>query len=387
MKTTKERRKYLSQEDVPAYSIEDALQIPRAIFDNFGKQSPPPLKVAGVLGVAPASTKFRMLCCASIAYGFTSGGYNAASIGIEPLAKRVLAPTLEGDDQAALRQAFLKPRINRGFVERYNNSPLPKEGIGVNVLIELGVPRERATSILQSIIASAEKLGMVQDIKGKKYLYVDASTEINITETGDSSVDVTNDARPQPRSLLPLISSTTPLGNGHPIPAAQTFVAKENGENRRVFITHGKNKAFVEPIKKLLTFGEHEAVVAVEKQTVSEPVPEKVMNDMRSCGAAIIHVEGEMKLVDATATEHVMLNPNVLIEIGAAMALFGSRFILLVKEGVKLPSNLSGLYCVRYAGETLDGDVTIRLLEAINELKKRPLVNQNSNEPIKTVQN
>ena len=57
------------------------------------------------------------------------------------------------------------------------------------------------------------------------------------------------------------------------------------------------------------------------------------MADMRSCGAAIIHVAAEMKLIDSGANEHVVLNPNVLIEIGAAMALFGKRFILLVRDG------------------------------------------------------
>jgi hypothetical protein len=31
-------------------------------------------------------------------------------------------------------------------------------------------------------------------------------------------------------------------------------------------------------------------VVSVEKETVAKPVPDKVMDDMRSCGAAIIHV-------------------------------------------------------------------------------------------------
>ena len=144
-------------------------------------------------------------------------------------------------------------------------------------------------------------------------------------------------------------------------------------KTRRVFVTHGKNKQFVDPIKRLLSFGELEAVVSVEKQSVSQPVPDKVMNDMRSCGAAIIHVEDERKLMDSEANERIVLNPNVLIEIGAAMALYGKRFILLVKSGVKLPSNLQGLFEVRYEGDTLDGTATIKLMEAINELKKLTL--------------
>ena len=39
-------------------------------------------------------------------------------------------------------------------------------------------------------------------------------------------------------------------------------------------------------------------------------------------------------------------------------------------HGTTLPSNLQGLFEVRYKGDTLDGDATIRLMEAINELKK-----------------
>jgi len=94
-----------------------------------------------------------MLCGSSIAYGFTSGGYNAANITIEPLAKRILAPTEEGDDLLAKREAFLRPRVISEFVERYNNSPLPKEDIGVNVLVEFGVPRDRALSPRQRLIS------------------------------------------------------------------------------------------------------------------------------------------------------------------------------------------------------------------------------------------
>ncbi len=111
-----------------------------------------------------------------------------------------------------------------------------------------------------------------------------------------------------------------------------------------MFITHGKNRELIEILKNLLNFGEMIPVVSVEKESVSLPVPDKVMADMRSCSAAIIHVEGETKMMDETGKEQMMLNPNVLIEIGAAMGLYGRRFILLVRDGTKLPSNLQGLY-------------------------------------------
>ena len=93
------------------------------------------------------------------------------------------------------------------------------------------------------------------------------------------------------------------------------------------------------------------------------------MDDMHGCGAAIIHVDAEQAIADKDGQDHVFLNPNVLIEIGAPMAFYGRRFILLVREGVKLPSNLQGLYEVRYAGKTLDATSKIKLLEAIKDIK------------------
>ena len=163
--------------------------------------------------------------------------------------------------------------------------------------------------------------------------------------------------------VLAVTKTTTP-------PATPTV---DTTRARRVFITHGKNRELIEPIKKLLKFGELEAVVSVQTQTVSQPVPSKVLGEMRSCGAAIIHVESERKLLDEKGDVHVVLNDNVLIEIGAAMALFGERFILIVKEGVKLPSNLQGLLVLPYKGETLNMEDTIKLLEAINDMKGRAL--------------
>ena len=134
-----------------------------------------------------------------------------------------------------------------------------------------------------------------------------------------------------------------------------------------MFITHGKNEKIVAQLKEIVTFGKFTPVVAEEHETTSKPVPDKVMDDMRSCFAGIIHVAGEQTFIDqASQTQH-MINENVLIEIGAAMALYGRNFILLVERGVQLPSNLQGLYECRYEGEKLDGEATMKLLKAFNE--------------------
>src|SRR5205814_9424795 len=101
----------------------------------------------------------------------------------------------------------------------------------------------------------------------------------------------------------------------------------------------------------------------------------------RGSGAAIIHVDADRTITDKDGTEHVLLNPNVLIEIGAAMAFYGRRFILLVRDGVKLPSNLQGLFEVRYTGETLDAVSTIKLLEEIKDIKNYTLPTIQAEQP------
>ena len=356
------QRRYMSEGDVPSYPLEKALRIPFSIAENYGYKPWSPLQVAKALEIAPTSSGFRMLTGAAIAYGLTTGGYNSDTVSITPLGLGIVRPTLEGDDLAAKREALLKPRVIREFLQKYNGAPIPKEIIAQNVLLDMGVPHDRAGDVLSLILDGAQAVGFLQTIKDRKYVELGNSRIVETTNGEEAGVAAeqtgTADVSPAPTSPAPVLA---------PAPADRAGV---DHRARKVFITHGKNKAFIEPIKKLLAFGELEAVVAEERQTVSEPVPEKVMQDMRSCGAAIIHVEDERRMMDTEAKQHVVLNENVLIEIGAAMALYGRSFILVVKEGVELPSNLQGLYQVRYGGNELDGNATIKLLEAINDIKK-----------------
>lgn len=144
-------------------------------------------------------------------------------------------------------------------------------------------------------------------------------------------------------------------------------VRSEKGN--RVFITHGKNKKILEQVKELVSFGKFEAVVAQERETAAKPVPDKVMDEMRTCQAAVIHVGVEGVLFEKDGSEVPQINGNVLIEIGAAMALYGKNFILLVEEGAKLPSNLQGLYECRYKGDELNMEATMKLLKAFNAFR------------------
>jgi predicted nucleotide-binding protein len=367
---TRSNRSYLSQEDIPAYDLNEAVLVAKALLQEYGGHPATPLDVAAAMDLTPTSGKFRMLCGSSIAYGLTTGGCNAAQIAVTDLGRQIIEPQEENADLAGKREAVIKPRILREFLSKYSGSPLPREDIGLNVLKSMNVPTDRTKEVFDMILRSADSVGFIQTIKDRKYVNLGGVKPPEHTSKSDSDTGSSESPQEQIKELVRTVHE--------PEPAAVVQEARRGGMQndarlRRVFITHGKNTAFIEPLKELLGFGELIPVVSIQKESVSLPVPDKVMNDMRGCGAAIIHVDGEMKLLDADSKEHYVINPNVLIEIGAAMALYGRRFILLVREGVKLPSNLQGLYEVRYQGDSLDGTVTIRLLKAINEMKAATL--------------
>lgn len=376
-----QKRAYVKQSDVPGASLDEAARVPQAILDHYAGKPTTPLYVAKALNVDPKGSQFKVLTGAAIAFGLIEGGAQASAISVTDLGKRLLRPQTEGADLLAKREALQKPRVFGDFLTKYDGHPLPRPDIAQNVLEEMGVPRDKTSEAFARIEAAARSVGFLQDIKGKSYVSLQSPGSPDVpaapAPSAGEQVQAQNGATEEAKLAPAGPSRSAPddaILRATRGPGTVLAVAIADDERRRrVFITHGKNRDLVEPIKKLLEFGELEPVVSVERQTVSKPVPEKVMDDMRACGAAIIHVDVDRTITDKDGQEHVLLNPNVLIEIGAAMAFYGRRFILLVRDGVKLPSNLQGLYEVRYSGETIDSNSTIRLLEAIKDIKNHGL--------------
>ncbi len=360
----KRARSYVEQTEIPRLSLEQAARIPQAIADNYGKHPTKPLDVAAALQLSPQSSAFRELCGASLGYGLTDGGPNAVQISLTELGRRIVAPLAEGDDRLAQREAVLKPNIIRQFLEKYDGSPLPSEQIAFNVLETMGVPSDATQRVFSIILENAEAVGYLKRIKEKSY--------VDITAANPATDHDERSALPEPDHTA---GSTAPAGQ----PSAHAQAEPQGLQssparlaNRRVFVSHGKNKRIVDQLRELLSFGDFEPIISAERETVSKPVPQKVMDDMRSCRAGIIHVSPEEKLLDKQGEERLVLNSNVLIEIGAAMALYGERFILLVEEGTTLPSNLQGLYEVRYSGPELGYEATVKVLKGLTAFKASP---------------
>lgn len=357
----KSKRVYFSQADFPQETLQEAERIAAAIVDNFAAKGASPPDVALAVGLSPSSSTWRVLSGSAIAYGVSEGGPNADQTTLTTLGRRLVAPEEEGDDLAARREALLQPRIMREFFEKYRRAKFPAENIAKNVLRSLGVPADRLDEAVQILLENGQYAGIIKETPTGPFINLDSPTipspavsPLEAAETGAEEVAV------EAAKLPAGIAAAAPRAPKETLQASQ---------NRRVFVSHGKQRAIANQIKELLGFGQFEPVLSVERESTAIPVPEKVFEDMRSCSAGVVHVTQEGEYLDREGRTHSKINDNVLIEIGAAMALFGKRVVLLVEKGLEIPSNLQGLYRCEYEGDQLDYEATMKLLKTFAQFR------------------
>ena len=359
------KRVYFKQTDFPLTTLQEAQKIAAALINDFGGKEGSPPDIALAAKISPTSSSWSTITGSSIAYGLSDGGINAAVIKLTELGRKLVAPESEGEDISARREAILKPRICREFFEKYKRAKFPSDPIAENVLRSLGIPPDRLKSAVDIVRENGKYAGIIRDTPTGPF--------VNLDSPGIPGPAISQ--RQSPQEIPPHLSGTDEIDAASTsqsetgVSTARPSGSTSTQPNNRVFISHGKQKAIVTQLKELLSFGSFEPFVSVERESTAVPVPEKVFEDMRSCGAGVIHVGPEGKYLDTDGAEHTKINDNVLIEIGAAIALYGKKVILLVERGVTLPSNLQGLYRCEFAGDKLDYDATMKLLKTFSQFR------------------
>ena len=345
----------MSQNDLPSNTVEDALRIARALNDHYAGAPTPPLEVAIATGIKPSSSNWRYLTGASVGYGLTEGGYNAQAISLAELGRRIVAPTSEGDNEAALREAALKPTVMGGFLRKYDGHKFPRDDIAKNVLRqEFGVPASRLDMALDVVVENARIIKAFREFRNDRYVFLGNRTTVDdVPDTVQAETPVDQD-RPVEKPLPG--ESQTPSVN----PRIDSSVSS-------IFVGHSEGTKILDQVKQLLELGDLKAEVAVEQETSAIPVPDKVFEAMSRSDAAIICVTA-----DAEQAGHngYHVNPNVLIEIGAAYVRHDKRLVLLWDRRVKVPSNLQGLYRCEFEGDELSLEAGMKLQKALITIKR-----------------
>ena len=127
----------------------------------------------------------------------------------------------------------------------------------------MGVPREKAGEVLDRIANSARSVGFLEQIKEKTYVSLQGtsvspavarSEEEEFEEANESAIEVPSVSQHPP--------APAPTLGGHGTALAAAIADDER--RRKVFITHGKNRDLVDPIKiirRLIVIMDEKAVV------------------------------------------------------------------------------------------------------------------------------
>ena len=237
----------------------------------------------------------------------------------------------------------------------------PREDIGKNILRdEFDVPTERIGRTFSLILKNARYAGLLTAISGDSYVVLDggrAAQEQAAAEStsGEANVGEVDDGTKPADTLPPAPTQVLPVR------------PRSSLSNSKLFVSHGANRTVVDQVKDLLDLGSFEPIVAVEEETAAVPVPDKVFDAMRQCGAGIICVTSEG---DHDEDGYTNANPNILMEIGAAYILYEKRVILLWDRRVRVPSNLQGLYRCEFEGDELSWSAGTRLQKALLAIKR-----------------
>ena len=351
-------RRRINQSELPLHSLKSALRIPNALVEQYAGEPTPPLDVSMAVGVKPSSSVWRYLTGSAIGYGLTTGGHNAASIALTELGRRAVAPQEEGDDLAALREACLKPKVIGGFLRKYDGSKFPREDIARNVLrAEFGVPDARVDGALEVIVENAETIGAFRIISGDRFVSVAPlrpHTSAKIEESAAPPIEE------PPESIAELdVEQSVRTGDVNP--------SQQQRRVTTIFVGHSRNTRVLEQVKQLLELADLKAEIATEQETAAIPVPDKVFDAMSRSDAAIICVTADD---GQEFDDGYLVNPNVLIEIGAAYLRHDKKLVLLWDRRVKVPSNLQGLYRCEFEGQELTWAAGTKLQKALIDIKK-----------------
>jgi len=354
------KRSRISQSDIPSYSLETARRVPQSLADFYGSGATRPLDVASALDLGPSSSHFRVMCGASVGYGLTDGGPNAPTISLTKLGSRVVAPTEEDDDKAALREAALKPSVAAQFYQKYDGSPLPPKKIAQNVLATFAVPADRTSTVYNLLIENARYVGFLKTIKDKEYVDIGGPIPIVSSLTAPADVDNDEDDFTDVDDFADVDDDTQV---GTPPPPASTPPTKN-----AIFVGHGGNKKPMEQLLKILNEYRIPYKAAVEEPNRARPIPQKVADTMRECGAAILAFTADKEYFDADRNSIWRPSENVSHELGAASVLYGERIVVFKEKGIELPSNFSSVGYIEFEKDKLS-DKGIELFRELVNMK------------------
>jgi hypothetical protein len=146
------------------------------------------------------------------------------------------------------------------------------------------------------------------------------------------------------------------------VPAQAPAPAPTRGASN-VFLSPSLNRALVEQVRGMLEMEKLPYSTASNGEVSSVLDLVNMSATMQKCSAGVVIVSSDESL--PAEGGRYRINPNKLLEIGAALAIFSGKVLLVWDEKVEMPTVLQGLETIKYSGREITFDAGASIMTAI----------------------
>lgn len=333
------RKEYAPRRPFPVHTLEQALEVANAIQNKNAGKPWKPFFVADALKIKATSTNFRDITSSAFKYGLTVGTWKASYISLAPLGQSITKPIDSKQEIKAKQNAVLEIEVFKSIYEHYRDARFPSADTYFKNMLEseFKVPRQLVDDCIRLLIENGKFTHILQESQGDLFVVFseEAPPSPSIPEVpaggGEKSLTDSGVSLPQ----LPSAPTPAPIVN-------------------QIFVVHGKNKVPLEQLKKILTEFKIPFKVAIDEPHIGRPIPQKVIDLMKTCTSAIVIFTADEEYIDADGKKIFRPSDNAVYELGAASIQYGNKIVILKEDCVSLASDFGDLGYIMFEKDKLD---------------------------------
>jgi predicted nucleotide-binding protein len=344
----------------PQHTLEEALPVAQKIHDEMGGKPFKRLLLADALGIKPSSSNFRMLLSSSRQYGLTEGTEKASEITLTKSGEEAVQTTDSAKRLAARRAAAMTPEVFAKFFTDYADKKMPSpEMIGKVLASEYGVPSTHTEECATIITANGRFTDLIRDIGGSPHVLLD-TVPVPRTDEEDIEHESIVDEAEHVEDTEDIDDNVVSLGR------KDTSTNTPSADVKRpIFVSHGKKRAPLEKLQKILGSFDIPHKVVVEEANLGRPISAKVKETMDQCGSAILIFTRDELFYDKDGNEIWRPSQNVVHELGAASYAYEDRVVIFKEKGITFPTNFQNVGYIEFEEDSIEAKTTDLLKELI----------------------
>jgi predicted nucleotide-binding protein len=348
----------------PSHTLEAALVLAQKIQDEMAGKPMNRLLLADALGLSPSSSNFRVLLSSANKYGLTEGNEKSDAISLSDVG----ADATQTHDQTrrlrAVRAAAVSPPVFGAFFRDYANKKLPSPDMLPKILSsQYKVPQEVAQECAEVISGNGRQVELIRDIGGSPHILLDAET-VAASSTVDSAPDTSTAVELNSEAGVAELPAQAADSASRTRLGGLAGAASTTQVPRPIFVGHGKNKAPLQQLQRLLTSFQIPHKIVVDEANLGRPISQKVKETIEECGSAILIFTRDEKFHDAEGNEVWRPSENVVHELGATSFAYGDRIVIFKERGLHFPTNFQSIGYIEFEAD----DITARTADLLKEL-------------------